>query len=45
MLYLVDVEGESYAEAAAELGISEEAARARASRARRQLRIDIEGEQ
>ena len=45
VLYLVDVEGESYAEAAAELGISEEAARARASRARRQLRIDIEGEQ
>jgi DNA-directed RNA polymerase specialized sigma24 family protein len=27
------------------LGISEDAARARASRARRQLRIDIEGEQ
>ena len=45
VLYLVEVEGESYAEAAAALGISEEAARARASRARRQLRIDIEGEQ
>ena len=45
VLYLVEVEGESYAEAAAALGISEDAARARASRARRQLRIDIEGEQ
>jgi RNA polymerase sigma-70 factor (ECF subfamily) len=45
VLYLVEVEGRTYAEAAEAIGISEEAARARAARARRQLRIDIEGEQ
>jgi RNA polymerase sigma-70 factor, ECF subfamily len=45
VLYLVEVEGHSYAGAAAVLGITEEAARARASRARKSLRIDIEGEQ
>lgn len=44
VLYLVVVEGESYAEAAAVLGISEDAARARASRARRRLRLDLEEE-
>ena len=45
VLYLVEVEGRPYAEAAALLGISEEAARARASRARKRLRLDLEGEQ
>ena len=45
VLFLVEVEGCPYAEAATLLGISEEAARARASRARRQLRLDLEGEQ
>jgi RNA polymerase sigma-70 factor (ECF subfamily) len=45
LLYLVEVDGRSYAEAAAVVGLSEEAARARASRARRQLRTDLEGEQ
>jgi RNA polymerase sigma-70 factor (ECF subfamily) len=44
LLYLVEVEGCTYAEAAAELDISEEAARARAARARRRLRLDLEGE-
>jgi RNA polymerase sigma-70 factor, ECF subfamily len=44
VLYLVVVEGESYAEAGAVLGISEEAARARAARARRRLRLDLEEE-
>lgn len=44
LLYLVEVDGHSYAEAAAALGVSEEAARARASRARRRLRLDLEGE-
>jgi RNA polymerase sigma-70 factor (ECF subfamily) len=45
LLYLVVVEGHSYAEAANALGISEEAARTRASRARRRLRLDIQEEQ
>ena len=44
LLYLVEVEGSTYREAADAVGISEEAARARASRARRRLRVDIEGE-
>jgi RNA polymerase sigma-70 factor (ECF subfamily) len=44
LLYLVEVEGQSYAEAATALDISEDAARARASRARRRLRLDLEGE-
>lgn len=45
LLYLVEVDGCSYAEAAAALDLTEEAARARASRARRRLRMDLEGEQ
>lgn len=45
VLYLVEVEDRSYAEAGALLGITEEAARARASRARKRLRMDLEGEQ
>ncbi len=45
VLYLVEVEGQPYAEAAALLGITEEAARARAARARKRLRLDLEGEQ
>ena len=45
LLYLVEVDGHTYAEAGALLGISEEAARARAARARRRLRLDIEEEQ
>jgi RNA polymerase sigma-70 factor (ECF subfamily) len=45
VLFLVEVEGRPYAEAAALLGITEEAARARAARARRRLRLDLEGEQ
>jgi len=45
VLYLVEVEGRPYAEAAALLGITEEAARARAARARKRLRMDLEGEQ
>ena len=45
VLYLVEVDGHSYAEAGAVLGISEEAARARAARARRRLRLDIQEEQ
>jgi RNA polymerase sigma-70 factor (ECF subfamily) len=44
LLFLVEVEGHSYAEAAEALGIGEEAARARALRARRKLRIDLEDE-
>ena len=43
LLFMVEVEGHSYAEAAVVLGISEDAARTRASRARRQLRVGIEG--
>jgi len=45
VLYLVEVEGRSYADAAAAIGITEEAARARAARARKRLRLDLEGEQ
>ena len=45
VLYLVHVEQQPYAEAAATLGCSEEAARARASRARRRLRAEVVGEQ
>lgn len=43
LLFMVEVEGHSYAEAAEVLGISEEAARTRAARARRRLRTDLEG--
>lgn len=43
LLYLVEVEGCSYAEAGELLGISAEAARARALRARRRLRAELEG--
>ncbi len=43
LLFMVEVEGHSYAEAAAVLGINEQAARARAARARRRLRADLEG--
>ena len=45
VLYLVEVEGQPYAEVATLLGITEEAARARAARARRALRLDLQGEQ
>ena len=45
LLYLIEVEGRAYADAAPMLGLSEQAARARASRARRQLRQEITGEQ
>jgi RNA polymerase sigma-70 factor (ECF subfamily) len=44
LLFLVDVEGWSFADAAAALGCTESAARQRASRARRQLRLDLGGE-
>lgn len=43
VVYLVDVEGYSFAEAGALMGCSELAARSRASRARRQLRTYLEG--
>lgn len=43
LLFMVEVEGHSYAEAAAVLEITEETARARASRARRRLRAHLEG--
>ena len=43
LLYMIEVEGHSYAVAAGVLGITEEAARARAVRARRRLRADGEG--
>jgi RNA polymerase sigma factor (sigma-70 family) len=45
VLYLVEVEGRSYAEVAELLGISEEAARTRSFRARQRLRLDLQGEQ
>jgi DNA-directed RNA polymerase specialized sigma24 family protein len=45
VLYLVHVEGLPYGEAAEVLGCSEEAARSRASRARRRLRADLAGEE
>ena len=41
LLFLIEVEGHVYAEAAALLGMTEEAARTRAGRARRQLRSQI----
>lgn len=41
VLYLVDVEGWRYAEVARVVGVSEEAARARASRARQRLSVAI----
>jgi RNA polymerase sigma-70 factor (ECF subfamily) len=41
LLFLVEVEGRSYAEAAALLDTTEEAARTRAARARRQLRLQL----
>jgi RNA polymerase sigma-70 factor (ECF subfamily) len=44
LLFLVEVEGRPYAEAAGLLGLSEEAARTRAARARKVLRLEIEGE-
>jgi RNA polymerase sigma-70 factor (ECF subfamily) len=43
LLFMVEVEGHSYAEAATTLGITEQAARARAIRARRRLRAEVEG--
>jgi len=45
LLYLVDVEGWPFADAAEAVGCSEAAARQRASRARRQLRLDLGGAQ
>ena len=45
VLYLVHVEGRPFADAAATLGCSEEAARARASRARRRLRAELAEEE
>ena len=44
LLFLVEVEGHGYADAGALLGLSEEAARARAFRARRQLRLQLREE-
>lgn len=41
ILYLVDVEGRSFGEAATSVGLSETAARARASRARKRLRSEL----
>lgn len=45
VLFLVEVEGWTYAAVGGQLGITEEAARARASRARRRLRVQMEDEQ
>src|SRR4029077_20246725 len=45
VLFVVEVEGHSYAEAAQLLEIAGEAPGAGAARARRRLRLDIEGEQ
>ena len=45
VLYLVHVEQQPYAEAAAALGCTEEAARTRASRARRRLRAELAEEE
>ena len=45
VLWLVEVEGCDYGEAASQLGISSEAARQRAARARRTLRAAIEGDE
>jgi RNA polymerase sigma-70 factor (ECF subfamily) len=44
LLFLVDVEGWGYADVAPVLGCTEDAARQRASRARRRLRADLGGE-
>jgi RNA polymerase sigma-70 factor (ECF subfamily) len=44
LLFLVDVEGWGFPEAATALGCTEAAARQRASRARRRLRVDLGGE-
>jgi RNA polymerase sigma-70 factor, ECF subfamily len=44
LLWLVEVEGCTYAEAANQLGITEDAARQRAARARRRLRHELEEE-
>ena len=41
LLYLIEVEGRQYAEAASLLGVTEEAARTRAGRARHRLRLHI----
>ncbi|HEY2331815.1 MAG TPA: RNA polymerase sigma factor [Acidimicrobiales bacterium] len=41
VLYLVEVEDLTYAEAGALLGLTEEAARTRAARARRRLRVEL----
>jgi RNA polymerase sigma-70 factor (ECF subfamily) len=43
LLFMIEVEGHSYADAAEVLGITEEAARARAARARKRLRAEVEG--
>ncbi|MDP1793690.1 MAG: RNA polymerase sigma factor [Acidimicrobiales bacterium] len=43
LLFMVEVEGHSYAEAAVVLGTTEEAARTRAARARKRLRAGLEG--
>jgi DNA-directed RNA polymerase specialized sigma24 family protein len=43
LLFMIEVEGHSYLEAATVLGITEQAARARAIRARRRLRAEVEG--
>ncbi|HVT76010.1 MAG TPA: sigma factor-like helix-turn-helix DNA-binding protein [Acidimicrobiales bacterium] len=43
LLFIVEVEGATYAEAAKTLGITEQAARTRAVRARRRLRAEVEG--
>ncbi len=44
VLFLVEVEGWSFAAAARQIGVSEESARTTASRARRRLRVEIEKE-
>ncbi|MGQ0831165.1 MAG: RNA polymerase sigma factor [Microthrixaceae bacterium] len=44
LLFLVEVEGWTYAAAGEQLGMSEDAARTSASRARRRLRTELEGE-
>jgi RNA polymerase sigma factor (sigma-70 family) len=44
VLFLVEVEGWTFAAVAQQLGMTEEAARASASRARRRLRIEMEDE-
>lgn len=44
VLFLVEVEGWTFADAAHQLGMTEEAARTCASRARRRLRAELEGD-